>query len=214
MTTRVSLTFSSYADCPTRARNVPPPHGRIYPDASGRVVIPDTYRVEWNTDGAPPYFAECSAVVTCLPPLGPTRTLGYFKTHPAATSACLSSGPVDLGFMAISSADAALGLMWARPSKYADETKRSSFDQSRVLLGRQLLVATCNERVFGSSAGDELLTNARATLAGSASCSTMNWHAGQLDAFNNSGDTGENWFGSASPGAWADPTSRTSFSCQ
>lgn len=215
ITTSVALTLWSYADCATRARNVPAPYGPIYPDASGRVAIPDTYRVEWNLDGAPPYYVECSAQVTCVPPAGPTRTLGYFKTHPEAVDACLAAEGVDLGFFTIARGDSssALGLLWTSPAKYDDGSKRSSLDQARILLGRQLFVAVCNGRVFGSSPPDpELLTAARNTLAG-VTCDNATWLTGQLDAFNNSGDTGESYFGSAEPGTYPDPTPRTSYSC-
>ncbi len=213
ITTTVPLTLWSYADCATRARNVPAPYGPILPDASGRVVIPDTYRVEWNLDGVPPYYAECSAEVACLPPLGPTRTIGYFKTHPAAVDACLAAGSIDLGFLTVASSSTALGVLWANPAKYDDGTKRSSLDQARVLLGRQLLAAVCNGRVFGSTPADsELLAAARNVLAGTT-CDNVSWLTGQLDAFNNSGDTGENTFGNAAPGTYPDPTPRTGYRC-
>ena len=213
VTTTVEATLSSYADCAAWGRSLTP---AVLPDGSGRIVITDNYQVTWNLNGAPPYKADCSAQVTCLPPLGPTRTIGYFKTHPAATAACVASAPIDLGFMTIAQGDVttALGLLGASPAKYADGKKRSKFDQAQVVLGRQLLVAVCNGRVFGSEPSDaELIDNAVAALRGTG-CSAMNWLQGQLDAFNNSGDTGENYFGSAAPSTYPDPTVKTSFACQ
>lgn len=210
LTTQVNVTVASYAECATRARGLPAP---ALPDANGLVTVRDEYRVVWNLDGVPPFDAACSAVVKCLPPLGPTRTLGYFRTHPAAVAACLTSGAIDLGFMWISDATAALGLLGANPATYFDGTKRSAFDQSRLLLARQLLVATCNGRVFGSSPAQDLLQPSVQALVGT-SCGTMKWLGGQLDAFNNSGDTGENWFGSAKPASYPDPTGKTTGVCQ
>lgn len=210
VTTTVAVTISSYADCATWGRNLSP---QALPDSSGRIVIQDLYRVEWPDNGVPPYYVECSAQVTCLPPLGQTRTLGYFKTHPDATAACLAGGSIDLGFMTISDATAALGLLWASPSRYSNGVKRSDLDQARLLLARQLLVAVCNGRVFGSAPADSsLITNAVNALKGTT-CSSMNWLQNQLDAFNNSGDTGENYFGSASPGTYPDPTTASGGTC-
>lgn len=212
VTTSVTATLPSYAACATWGRNLSP---QVLPGDGGVIVIHDAYRVTWDVSGVPPYYAECSAQVTCLPPLGPTRTLGYFKTHPAATAACVAGGPIDLGFLTIAQGDttAALGLLGASPAKYADGTKRSALDQARVLLARQLLVAVCNGRVFGSSPSDSgTIPAAVAALAG-RSCTSMNWLQGQLDAFNNSGDTGDNWFGSAAPGTYPDPTTKTSATC-
>jgi hypothetical protein len=212
VTTSVEATLWSYADCAAWGRSLTP---AALPDVSGRIVIASNYHVTWNLDGAPPYFADCSTQVTCLPPLGPTRTIGYFKTHPDATMACVDSAPIDLGFMTISRGDvtAALGLLGASPAFYANGQKRSKFDQAQVLLGRQLLVAICNGRVFGSDPSDsELLGKAVSTLNGS-NCSAMSWLQGQLDAFNNSGDTGENLFGSAAPATYSDPTVMTPRVC-
>jgi hypothetical protein len=213
VTTSVEATLWSYADCASWGRSLTPP---ALPDARGRIVITDNYHVTWNLDGAPPYFADCSAQVTCLPPLGPTRTIGYFKTHPDATLACVDSAPIDLGFMTIAQGDVttALGLLGASPAKYADGEKRSKLDQAMVVLGRQLLVAVCNGRVFGSEPPDsELIAGAITALRGSG-CSVMDWLQGQLNAFNNSGDTGENFFGSAAPATYPDPTVKTTGVCR
>ena len=212
VTTSVAVTIASYAECATWGRALTPP---ALPDPAGNVVIQDRYRVTWNLDGAPPYYAECSARVTCLPPLGPTRTLGFFKTHPAATAACVASGPIDLGFISIPQGDAAtaLGLLYASPARYANDVKRSPLDQARLLLARQLLVAVCNGRVFGSTPADTSFVPAAVNALAGTACSTMNWLQGQLDAFNNSGDTGENYFGSAAPGSYPDPTFPSGLGC-
>jgi hypothetical protein len=215
LTTTVEGTLSSYADCATRARNIPPPYGPVLPDANGVVTFTDAYHVSWNLDGVQPPYVDCSATLQCVPPQGQTRTLGFFKTHPAATAACVSEGAIDLGFITVPAGNTsfALGILYASPAKYADGTKRLALDQSRVLLARQLLVGICNGRVFGSEPADaSLVVSAQSALAGT-SCGNMGWLQGQLDAFNNSGDTGENPFGNAAPGAYPDPTVKSSGAC-
>jgi hypothetical protein len=210
LTTTVPLTLSSYADCATRARAA-----GFAPDAGGKVTVTNTYRVDWNLDGVQPPYAVCQADLICQPPLGPTRTLGYFKTHPAAVASCVSGASIDLGYFTVAQGDAlsALGLLTANPAKYDDGVKRSGLDQSRILLARQLLVAICNGRVFGSEPDAGLIPAAQVALA-TQSCTNLSWLQGQLDAFNNSGDTGENWFGNATPGSYPDPTPRTSIGCR
>ena len=173
ISTVVEATLSSYSDCAAWGRSLTPP---ALPDASGRIVIVDKFQVGWSSGE----YAECSAPVTCLPPLGPTRTLGYFKTHPAATAACVASAPIDLGFMTIAQGDTgtALGLLGASPAKYATGQKRSAFDQARILLGRQLLVAVCNGRVFGSAPLEPALIGNAIGAITASNCSAMNWMHG------------------------------------
>ncbi len=206
VTTTVPLILSSYADCATRARAA-----GFFPDAGGKIVVTNRYRIDWNLDGVQPPYAVCSAELICQPPLGPTRTLGYFKTHPAAVASCVASGNIQLGYFTVAQGDAtaALGVLSANPAKYDSGAKRSGLDQARLLLARQLLVAICNGRVFGSEPDVGLILAAQGALA-TQTCTNLSWLQGQLDAFNNSGDTGENWFGNATPATYADPTPKTS----
>ncbi len=209
VTTTVPLVLASYADCATRARAA-----GFVPDAGGNIVITNTYTVEWNPDHAAPN-AVCQAELICAAPLGPTRTIGYFKTHPAAVASCVSGGSIDLGYFTVPQGDAvkALGVLAANPARYDDGARRSGLDQARLLLARQLLVAICNGRVFGSEPAAGLIPAAQGALA-TGTCTSLAWLQGQLDAFNNSGDTGENWFGSATPGSYPDPTPRTNTACK
>lgn len=211
VTTSVPLVLSSYADCATRARAA-----GFLPDTGGNVTVTNTLRVEWNPDGVQPSYATCTAQLVCQPPLGPTRTIGYFRTHPAAMAACVSSGAISLGYFTIAqgATTTALGVLAANPGKYDDGTKRSALDQARLVLARQLLVAVCNGRVFGSDPADTGLIPAAVSALASSTCANLSWLTGQLDAFNNSGDTGQNWFGSATPGTYADPTPRTNLGCK
>lgn len=134
--------------------------------------------------------AQCSAKVYCAPEKpqpGPTRTMGFFKTHEEALSACLAEGDIDLGFVTVDTLEEALGLLWARPSRYESGAPRSDLDRARFLLGRQTLVAICNNRLFGSSPGGGLIGEAVETLEGT-DCARMLELEALITAFNESGD--------------------------
>jgi hypothetical protein len=142
--------------------------------------------------------AMCSAKVICKKPEQPppppenntTRTMGFYKTHESATEQCIATD-VDLGaYLTIHAHDlaAALGLLWGSPSKNADGTKRTKLEQDRFLLARQLFVAICNNRLFGSSPSGVTFTDAITTL-NSDQCTDMGTVQGELDAFNGSGDS-------------------------
>jgi hypothetical protein len=138
--------------------------------------------------------AMCTARVTCGSPPPPppppgngaTRTMGFFKTHEAALTQCLAPGPIDLGFIQISTLSEALGLLWASPPRFGDGTLRGDLDKLRLLLGRQTLTAICNQRLFGSTTG--LIADAVNALAGT-DCSAIAALISAVDAFNNSGDS-------------------------
>jgi len=148
--------------------------------------IHNTFTVTW--DGG---SYDCSASVYCPPgqPAGrATRTLGFFKTHEQALEQCLASGPINLGFVRITTVEEALGLLWGRPSRFDDGTRRSELDRARFLLGRQTLVGICNQRLFGTQpTPSDLLVQAVNALAGTR-CSLMLSLESQVTAFNESGD--------------------------
>lgn len=149
-------------------------------------VIENTFTAAWEWAAA-----TCSARVICpeTPPnSGATRTMGFFKTHERALEACLASGPVDLGFVQISSLEQALGLLWGSPARYSDGARRSELDRARFLLGRQTLVGICNQRLFGTvPSPSNLLMQAVSALAGTQ-CSLIMSLESQVTAFNESGD--------------------------
>lgn len=154
-------------------------------------VFANTFTVSWESGGQ----ASCSAQVTCAPPpapppptVGATRTPGFYKTHITALQACLDMGTVDAGTIQISTINDALGLLWGSPASFDSGAPRADLDKARFLLERQLLVATCNTRLFGSEpTSSTLLTDAVSALNGT-DCQLMLNLAEQLDAFNNSGD--------------------------
>jgi hypothetical protein len=148
--------------------------------------IQNTFTVTW--DGG---TYSCSASVYCPPApqgSGATRTLGFFKTHEQALQQCLASGPIDLGFVEISTLEEALGLLWGRPARFADGTSRGELDRARFLLGRQTLVGLCNQRLFGTApTPSDLLVQAVNALSGTR-CSLMLALESQVTAFNEGGD--------------------------
>jgi len=151
----------------------------------------NTFVVAWDRAST-----ECSATVICKAPPPPpppeaggaTRTPGFFKTHEQALSACLAEGAIDLGSVSADSMESALGILWGSPASFDTGEKRGDLDRARFLLARQLLVATCNVRLFDSQPDpNDLIAQATAALAGT-DCQLMLNLAGELDAFNNSGD--------------------------
>lgn len=159
----------------------------------------DTYfRVTW-----PLGETQCSARLICLPPQytddcelnpescplvrPPTRDEGFFKTHPKALEACLAGGGVDLGALGqVTTPEQALGLLWGSPALYVSGEPRTRGDALRFDVGRQSLVAACNERVFGTSPSGEVVEKARAALAGN-DCGAMEGALEALKSFNGSG---------------------------
>jgi hypothetical protein len=106
-----------------------------------------------------------------------------------ALQACLDSGPIDLGFLGVTSIEAALGLLWGSPASFDTGEKRDQLEKARFILARQTLVGICNQRLFGSSpTPTDLLTQAVSALGGT-NCSSMLSLASSVDAFNNSGDS-------------------------
>src|SRR5262249_47299896 len=101
----------------------------------------------------------------------------------------LQQGPIDLGFLTISTLPNALGLLWASPAKDSTGVKRSQLDSTRLRLARQTLVGICNVRLFGAQPTPaDLPDQAVAALSGTA-CTSMDALEGQVDAFNSSGDS-------------------------
>jgi hypothetical protein len=168
-------------------------------DGSADGRIDNVFQVSWESGAA-----QCWATVMCAPPAeqppttepppespppsGATRTPGFYKTHEQALTACLDQGPITLGSLTIDSLEAALGLLWSSPAAYDSGEHRSRIDRTRFQLARHALVATCNQRLFGTTTDPEdLLAQASAALLGT-DCALMQQLKDALDAFNNSGD--------------------------
>jgi hypothetical protein len=148
--------------------------------------------VTWDTGGS-----QCWATIKCMPGPDPdpdpdlpgmaTRTPGFYKNHLDALSACLASGPMDLGILTVDSMEAALGLLWGSPAMYDSGGKRSDIDRARFLLARHLMVGVCNERLFGTPTDPpDLLESAVQAITGT-DCALMHDLKDDIDAYNNSG---------------------------
>jgi hypothetical protein len=123
-----------------------------------------------------------SPTIVCRPPFvgtGATRTIGFWKTHVEALERCVAQG-VDVGFGTLTLSQA-LGMLWANPSRYG------GLQREVLLLGRQLLAASCNVSQFGAAPSDFTLAEASGAIA-AGDCNAMNALAPTVDAFNNMND--------------------------
>jgi hypothetical protein len=173
-----SITLRSFEECAELAG---------VPQSTTSVTLTNHVDIGWDSGSA-----QCSAEVVCRPPPPPppsaaTRTMGFFKTHEQALSACLAQGPLDLGFLGICTPSDALGLLWGSPSAFSDGSVRAGLDKLRFLLGRQTLVAICNVRLFGAD-GAGLIAQAVSALGGT-SCTLLSSLISLVDAFNSSNET-------------------------
>lgn len=178
-----SVQLNSYQDCLKLAAA----------DGEDDGMFNNTFRVTWDLGET-----QCTAQVFCMysnPCPGgvcltgaPTRDEGYFKTHEPLVDACLASGPVDLGTLGqVKTREQALGLLWGSPTLHEDGQPRSAADALRFDVGRELLVATCNSRVYGAKPQDaSLLEKAHQSLSGGA-CEDLSGLKTALRGFNTSG---------------------------
>jgi hypothetical protein len=172
--------------------------------------IDNVFRVTWELGET-----QCTSRVTCCPPpvngtgtdgCGPppcegpncpppppegeaTRTMGFFKTHETALQSCVDEGPIDLGYVTVTSLESALGMLWGDVPRFDNGVSRNQLERQRFLLARQLMVAVCNVRLFGAASPDiaALIDDARSELSGT-DCSAIADLVGPVDAYNNSGD--------------------------
>jgi len=147
---------------------------------------------------------EPGADVTCTfvnNKLGPTRTLGFWKTHTTYTTNVFNNqlgGNVVLGDGIthqdpINTTGKLFGGWYAGVSQKSTgkgkAVQRTAVDQARMQLTRQWLAAKLNCAAFGCpSTIQTLLTDASAAYA-AGNISAMLSFASQLDTYNNSGDT-------------------------
>lgn len=152
----------------------------------GAVIAPDGTVTVHNVVTGMPWVHqvafECSTPIVCRPPAtgtGATRTIGFWKTHLEALERCIEGG-VDLGFGALTR-DQALGILWANPGRY------EGLQKATILLGRQLLAASCNVSQFGASPADFSIAGAVAAIS-ARDCGAMAALYPTVDAFNNQND--------------------------
>jgi hypothetical protein len=153
------------------------------------------------------YTTEAGAVTVKV--IGTTRTIGYWQTHTlfaswVAANKFSSSSPLFVGTNAPQTAGShkghvfnvqlpgqsqLFGGFYAPIAKTTTGAKRTPVDQARIQMLQQLLGAKLNCAAFGCSSGTQtLIANADAAYAAGTNKNLINTLAGQLDAFNNSGD--------------------------
>jgi hypothetical protein len=183
-----SVTVESYADC------IGLDEAGFLPFKGGPQPVDNVMTVTWDLGSA-----ECRARVICVSekdcqsPSCPSvaageasRTMGFWMTYETALAHCIDLGPIDLGFITITTRDVALGMLWASPTRFSNGAMRSDLDEARLLVGRQTLAAICNERLFGASDAGAI-PQAQTALRG-RDCALLGTLETQLDAFNRSGD--------------------------
>ncbi|MFY1826026.1 hypothetical protein ACN47A_08945 [Myxococcus fulvus] len=181
ITQTLSVVLDSFDDCETLALldgNVDANFDNSFTATFDLGLSVSTARV---TCGPTPPDLTCGAA---------TRTLGYYQSHLIPLTACLLSGTIDLGPVAAVSTDISVqGIFWGNPDRHLNGDPRNELDRARFLLAQQVLVATCNQRLFGRVPPDNLLPDARASLAGVA-CGGMEVFTSRLRAFNASCSAG------------------------
>ena len=160
-----------------------------------------------NPINGPTYQSETKSITVRV--IGTTRTIGFWQTHTNFTKSIfdnqlLSSLPVGTNNpICLINADCAsshkgtlktygqiFGGFYAPIAKMTTSTKRTPVDQARIQMLQQLLAAKLNCAAFGcSQVTKDLITASDAAYAAvPGSKNSIITLAGQLDAFNNSGD--------------------------
>ncbi len=128
----------------------------------------------------------------------PTRTLGFWQTHTAYTTSVFNAAPLS-GSMFIGNGTThkgpvdtigkVFGAFYSSIPKKTVGGNRTSIDKARMQLLQQLVAAKLNCANFGCSAGVQtMITAADAAYAGTSESTILSF-VGQVDAYNNSGDT-------------------------
>ena len=130
----------------------------------------------------------------------PTRTQGFWKTRTAFTSRIFQDylgGTMNVGSgshirtitnLTGNRQSRLFGAYYASIPKKTNNSNRLAIDQARMRLLQQLVTAKLNCAAFGCSASIQtLITNADSAYA-TGTVASMDALAGQLDAYNNSGD--------------------------
>jgi hypothetical protein len=146
------------------------------------------------------------ADVTCTfvnEKLVPTRTQGFWSTHTAFTNSVfaekfpdgmkIGDGIVHKGYitnvLSPKASSELYGAWYSNIAKKTDGKQRTALDKARMQLLQQLVTAKLNCAQFGCTASVQtMIANADTAYAG-ASVAAIIAAAGQLDQFNNSGDS-------------------------
>jgi len=190
--------------------------GDFTPTASGTFNWQALYSGDLNNASA---TSACGTEVLTVnaPPALVTRTLGFWQTHTEFTESIFANelgGTMPIGTSPhkgnITTDGELFGAFYASIPKMTDGAKRSTIDQARMQLLQQLVAAKLNCAAFGcSSTILSEISAADAAYAAGASASDIRNAASQLDAYNNSGDTGTIPSSLGSPGKATPSTSKS-----
>jgi hypothetical protein len=172
-------------------------------------IFDNVFRVRWELGSD-----HCSARVICMPPPPPppdggtpppdggtpppdggggaciTRTQGFFGTHPDALAQCLAEGPMELGFVSVSSVDTALAILRGDLNQCGTPgSDERALGRVRIQLGQQLIAALCNTRLFGTEP-PAALDDAINAIGGNA-CVEINSFIDDITGFNEGCDSAE-----------------------
>ncbi len=128
----------------------------------------------------------------------PTRTQGFWQTHTTYTTSVFNAAPLS-GSMFIGNGTThkgpvdtigkVFGAFYSNIAKKTVGGNRTSIDKARMQLLQQLVAAKLNCANFGCSASVQtMITAADAAYAGTSEAAILSF-VGQVDAYNNSGDT-------------------------
>lgn len=211
-TPAVTFTFYTNGTCtgegtPVANTGADEGNAAVVRSAASAALTAGSYSYKGSVAGNDNYLGDDS---DCEPltVAGPTRTLGFWQTHFTFTNSIAGnfSSPLWIicaGGRTITTQGELYGGFYASiPKKSDGKTKRSDIDQARMQLMQQLLAAILNNLAFGGGGGSALITNAKTAYCTGTKAQILDY-AGQLDAFNNSGDSqpaGQNT-GSADPKA-------------
>jgi hypothetical protein len=137
-----------------------------------------------------PATADCGASVKVQFPAcpKPTRTPGYWSTHPQALKTQIDCcKPWAFGCATANYAKDALALMRDSISSLRNGNSRSALGQARMQLAQQLTAAYANVCAFGAVPPVSL--SAVATAMSGTNKDVIIGYVGQLSAFNSSGDS-------------------------
>ncbi len=146
-----------------------------------------------NPVNGPTYASETTSKTIKV--IGATRTIGFWQTHTTFTTSVFANqlgGNITIGVAPhkgqLTEIGQVFGGFYAPIAKTTTGAKRSPVDQARIQMLQQLLAAKLNCAAFGcSNAIQTLITNSDSAYA-AGNRSTIISLAGQLDAYNNSGD--------------------------
>ena len=161
----------------------------------------DPYTNVSNTTNGVVITLDPGADVTCTfvnEKILPTRTQGFWKNHTTFTTNILGSmvggmtignPPTPITGRTITTAPELFGAYEASIPQKSNKQKRTSLDQARMQLVKQLITAKLNCAAFGCNATIIALIASADTAYTSGTAATILSLASQLDAYNNSGDT-------------------------